>query len=92
MRFRLNRDLKKLNLFSLTEVALRGRRRANVVGLVGLGDVHRPSVGVGEDGHCFDSQPTGGADDATGNLAAVGNQQATDGLSGDGGVNVNQLI
>jgi hypothetical protein len=57
------------------EIALAGRRRADVVRLVGEAHVGRVAVGVGVDGHGGDAQFARRAQDAHGDLAAVGNQQ-----------------
>jgi hypothetical protein len=56
------------------QVGLRGRRRADVDGLVGHLHVHRLRVGVRIDGYRLDPHPPGGLDDAAGDLAAVGDQ------------------
>ena len=48
-------------------------------GQVGLPDVGAVGVGVGVDGHAGDAHGPGGADDAPGDLAAVGDQQRADG-------------
>ena len=56
------------------EVALRRRRRAHADGLVGPGDVQRRGVGrrVHRDG--ADAELAAGADDADGDLAAIGDE------------------
>ena len=41
-------------------------------------DVERVGVGVGVDAHGLDAEPVGGAGDADGDLAAVGDEEATD--------------
>jgi hypothetical protein len=47
---------------------------ANVIGLVGLFDVERMTVGVGVDGDRLDAQFGAGAHDADSDLAPVGDQ------------------
>lgn len=64
------------------EVALPGRRGADQDRGVGLGDVPRLRVGLAEDGHGADAHPLEGADDAHGDLAAVGNQNGVKGHIG----------
>ena len=56
------------------QVAVAGGRRADVDGLVGHLDMQRLGVGVGIDRDRADAEPAGGADDAAGDLAAVGDQ------------------
>src|SRR5262245_64677978 len=58
------------------EVALRGERRADVDSPIGEADVETVLVGGGVDGYCLDSELAAGADDADGDLAAVGDQNA----------------
>jgi hypothetical protein len=43
-----------------------------------IGETHMTGVliGIGVHGHGFDAEPLGGADDATGDLAAVCDEQA----------------
>ena len=56
------------------QVAVAGRGRADVDGFVGHLDMQRLGVGVGIDRDRADAEPAGGADDAAGDLAAVGDQ------------------
>ncbi len=56
------------------QVAVDGRRRADGHGLVGQLHVQRGGVRIGIHGHGRDAQPAGGADDAAGDLAAVGDE------------------
>ena len=45
-------------------------------GLVGELDVHRIDIGLGIDGDGFDIELAAGADDAEGDFAAIGDQDA----------------
>ncbi len=45
---------------------------------VGVRDVRRPSVGVGEDRHRADPGRAAGTEDPAGDLAAVGDEQGAD--------------
>ena len=56
------------------QIALRGRRRTDVNRLVGQPHMQRVAVGVGIDGDRAQAQAARGADDAAGNLAAIGDQ------------------
>ena len=56
------------------QIALRGGRRADVLGFVGHADVPGDPVGVGEDGHTGDAHFAQRANDAYGYLSPVGNQ------------------
>ena len=56
------------------EIALRGRRRADMHRLVGHLDMHRVAVGVGIDRDRRDAHPARRLDDAAGDLAAIGDQ------------------
>ena len=56
------------------QVALAGRGRADMDGLVGHLDMQRLGVRVGIDRDRADAEQAGGADDAAGDLAAVGDQ------------------
>src|SRR2546430_989596 len=56
------------------EIALRGGRSADRVGLVGEGSVKSAAVGVRVDGHPFDLELPQGAEDADRGLAPVGEQ------------------
>ena len=56
------------------QVALRRGRRADGHGLVGLAHVQGVGVGLGVDGDGGDAETPAGADDAAGDLAAVGDQ------------------
>ena len=58
------------------EVGLARRRLADVVGVVGLADMQRFAVHVGEDGHRLYAHLAAGADNAHGNLTAVGDQHS----------------
>ncbi len=58
------------------QIALRRRRRPQPHRLVGQPHVPRVAVGVGVDRHRPDAQPPAGPDDPTGDLAAIGDQQA----------------
>ncbi len=55
------------------------------VGLVRLAHPHGPLVHVGVDGHGADAQLVAGANDAAGDLAAVGDQHFAEGGEGHGG-------
>ncbi len=56
------------------EIALRGRRRPDADGLVGVPDVQALGVGLAVHGHRPDAQLAAGADDADGDLATVGDE------------------
>jgi hypothetical protein len=56
------------------QVAFRGGRRADMFGFVGHADVPGNAIGVGIDGHTGDTHLAQRADDADGDLAAIGNQ------------------
>ena len=56
------------------QVALRRRRRADRDGLIRHLDVQRVAVGLGIDRDGLDPHPPGGLDDATGDFAAIGNE------------------
>ena len=56
------------------EVGGRSRRRADIDRLVGHFDMQRVAIGVAIDGDGGDAEPARGADDADGNLAAIGDQ------------------
>ena len=56
------------------EIALAGRRGADMHRLVGHRDMARAAVGVGVDGHGLDAEPPRRLDDAAGDLAAIGDQ------------------
>ena len=56
------------------EIALRGRRRADMHRLVGHLDMHGVAVGVGIDGDRRDPHLPRRLDDAAGDLAAIGDQ------------------
>ena len=64
------------------EVALGGGRGTEMDRFVGLGDVERVAIGVGIDGDAGDAHFFKGADDATGDGAAVGDEDF--GEHGDG--------
>ena len=56
------------------QIAFGGRRRADAVRLVGKPHVQRAGVGVGIDRDGAQAEPLGGAGDAAGDLAAIGDQ------------------
>ena len=56
------------------EVALARGGRADADGLVGESHVQRFAVGLGVDGDGLDAELAAGADDAQGDLAAIGDQ------------------
>ncbi len=56
------------------EIAVARRRRPDRPGLVGERDVQCPAVGLGIDRDRGDPHPPRGADDAAGDLAAIGDQ------------------
>ena len=58
------------------EIGLARSRRTDVVGVVGLAHVQRLAIDVGEDGDRLDAHLAAGANDAHGNLAAIGNQHS----------------
>ena len=64
------------------QVGLRRGRRADQHLLVGLAHVQRVGVGLGIDRHRLDAEPLAGADDAAGDLAAVGDQDLVEGRLG----------
>ncbi len=63
------------------QVGLRRRRRADQHLLVGQADVQRVGVGLGIDCHRLDAEPLAGADDAAGDLAAIGDQDLVEQLA-----------
>ena len=64
------------------QIAFAGRAGANMHRLIGLAHVQRAGIGIGIDCNRANSHRPGSADNAAGNLAAVGNQQGLDhGLS-----------
>ncbi|KZE94510.1 hypothetical protein AVP42_00993 [Agromyces sp. NDB4Y10] len=67
------------------EVALGCRSRADAHGLVGERDVRGARVGVGVDGDGVDAEALQRADDAHGDLAAVGDEHPVEGSGGGGG-------
>ena len=58
------------------EIALARRGGTDADRLVGKAHVQRVAVGLGVDGDGAQAQPARGADDAAGDFAAVGNQDA----------------
>src|SRR5215470_643906 len=56
------------------EIALRGRRWSNARGFVGETNVERIAIDVAVHGDRLDAHLLAGPDDATGNLAAIGDQ------------------
>ncbi len=71
------RALAGVNDFVDQQIGLRGRRRADMHGLVGHFDMQRVGVRVGINGDGGDAQPPGGLDDAAGDLATIGDQNFT---------------
>src|SRR3546814_13514310 len=59
---------------SAKKIALRGRRRAKAIRLVGHLDMQRPGIGVGIDRNRLDPHLARGLDDAAGDFAAIGDQ------------------
>ena len=66
------------------QVALRGGGRADPHRLAGRADVRGAGVGVAVDRDAGDAEPVEGGDDPDGDLAAVGDQDLTEGLSRHG--------
>ena len=62
------------------EIALRGRRRPDRDRHIGHFNMERVAVGLGINRNGCDPHPAGGLDDPTGDLAAVGNQDALEHL------------
>ena len=60
------------------QVAVGGRGRADMHGLVGFADMFRGGVGVGIDGNRADSEGAAGGHDATGDFAAIGDEEFGD--------------
>src|SRR5260370_31082430 len=58
------------------EVTFGGWRRSDLDGVVGLADVKRGAVGVGDDGGGLDTQLAARADDTDGDFAAVGGEDS----------------
>ena len=56
------------------QIGVARRRRPEQVGLIGIADVQRVAVRLRVHGHGLDAQLAAGADDAHGDLAAVGDQ------------------
>src|SRR6185369_573917 len=56
------------------EITLRGRRWSNARGFVGEANVQRIAIDVAVNGDRLDAHLFAGPDDATGNLAAIGDQ------------------
>ena len=54
------------------QIAVGGLGRADAISLVGQFQVGRPAVGLAENSHRFHAQLAAGAEDAQGDLAAVG--------------------
>ena len=57
-----------------TQIAFRSGRGADMHCLVGLPDMQRPCIGIGVDRDGAHAHPAGRADDTTGDLAAIGDQ------------------
>ena len=70
------------------QIAVGAARRADADVLVGEADVQRVLVGLGVDGDGLDAELAAGADDAQGDLAAVGDE---DFLEHDGAAAVHVL-
>src|SRR3546814_9911198 len=62
-----------------TEITLGRRRRAQAMGFIGQTDMQRASIGIGVYGHRAQAEAAAGGDDAAGDLAAVGDQDAANG-------------
>ncbi len=62
----------------LIQIALARRRRADQDGLVGLTDVKRVRIGLGMDRDGAQAHAAGGAEDAAGDLAAIGDQDGSE--------------
>ena len=58
------------------EIGLARRGRSDMVGVVGLAHVQRLAVDIGEDGDRLDAHLAAGANDADGNLTAIGDQHS----------------
>jgi hypothetical protein len=58
------------------EIALARSGGTDADGLVGEANVQRVAVGLGIDGDRAQAEPAGGADDAAGDFAAIGDQDA----------------
>jgi hypothetical protein len=63
----------------LVEIALRRRPRPDEIRLVGGGDVQRGAVGLGVDRDGADPELPQGAEDADGDLAAIGDEHLGEG-------------
>ena len=61
------------------QVALGGRGRAQSDRLVGRSHVGRGGIGIAVDGHALEAQLTAGPDEADGDLAPVGDEDAREG-------------
>ena len=68
------------------EIRLAGRRRTDVVGVVGLAHVQGAAVHVGEHGDRFDAHLAAGADDADGDFTAVGDKNSFEHKSAFGAI------
>ena len=62
----------------LIQVTLRRSAAADEIGLVPVGDVRRGAIGVRVDGHGPDAELAQRAEDADGDLAAVGDQHLSE--------------
>ena len=60
------------------QIAVGRARRPDGIGGIGEQHVLRPRISLGEDGDGADAHAPRGADDAAGNLAAIGDEQGTD--------------
>ena len=66
------------------EIRFRGRRRADVDGLVGHRHMERVAIGVRIDRHRGNSHTAGGFDDTAGNLAPIGDEDLFEHSGPDG--------
>ncbi len=66
--------LRSFEDFRGVQIALRRRRRTNVVSMVGLAHMQRRAIGIRIHGDRFDSQLAAGADDPHRDLSAVGDK------------------
>ena len=59
------------------QIAVGGLGRTDAIGLVGQFQVGGAAVGLAEDGHRLDAQLAAGAEDAQGDLTAIGDQDSS---------------
>ena len=74
------------------EIGLRRGRRSDEHLLVGHAHVQRIGVGFGVHRHGLDAEPPAGADDAAGDLAAIGDQDLVEQLGFGGAVGASDLL